>query len=81
MKSLRWIKSHGDCVMIGNQLSPVSFDHTPVRHQELRVIAVNRLDGLITHRFPLDRYKEAFRLAGEKSGRVIKIFFGMQGQV
>lgn len=39
--SLRWLKAKGDYVMVGNQLSPVSFDQTPVWHQELRMIGVN----------------------------------------
>jgi threonine dehydrogenase-like Zn-dependent dehydrogenase len=39
--SLRWLKAKGDYVMVGNQLSPVSFDQTPLWHQELRMIGVN----------------------------------------
>jgi threonine dehydrogenase-like Zn-dependent dehydrogenase len=39
--SLRWLKARGDYVMIGNQLTPVSFDQTPIWHQELRIIGVN----------------------------------------
>ncbi len=39
--SLRWLKARGDYVMIGNQLTPVSFDQTPIWHQELKVIGVN----------------------------------------
>ncbi|RJP21367.1 MAG: hypothetical protein C4520_10160 [Candidatus Abyssobacteria bacterium SURF_5] len=39
--SLRWLRAGGDYVMIGNQLSPVTFDQTPVWHQELRLIGVN----------------------------------------
>lgn len=39
--ALRWLKARGDYVMIGNQLSPVSFDQTPVWQQEIRLIGVN----------------------------------------
>ncbi len=39
--SLRWLKAGGDYVLIGNQLSPVTFDQTPVWHQELKIIGVN----------------------------------------
>ena len=38
---LRWLKAGGDYVMIGNQLFPMTFDHTPVWQQELRIIGVN----------------------------------------
>ena len=38
---LRWLRSRGDYVMIGNQLSPVTFDHTPVWHQEIRILGIN----------------------------------------
>ena len=88
--------------MIGNQLSPVRFDQTPVWNQELRMVGVNahgfesyqgrgvssfdlamemiqkgsiRLEGFITHRFPLSGYREAFRVARQKVGRVIKVVF------
>jgi len=100
--SLRWLKARGDYVMIGNQLSPASFDQTPVWNQELTVIGVNahgmeeyggrsvssfalamemvqsgkiKLDGLVTHRFPLSAYREAFRLMKTKSQEVIKAVF------
>jgi threonine dehydrogenase-like Zn-dependent dehydrogenase len=100
--SVRWLRAGGDYVMIGNQLSPVRFDQTPVWNQELRMIGVNahgyerfqgrgvssfdlamemiqkgsiRLDGFITHRFPLSAYREAFKVAGQKVGRVIKVVF------
>ncbi len=100
--SLRWLRAGGDYVMIGNQLSPVRFDHTPVWNQELRLIGVNahgmethqgrrvssfdlavemiragkiQLDGFITHRFPLSDFSEAFKVAVEKAGRVIKVVF------
>jgi L-iditol 2-dehydrogenase len=36
-----------------------------------------RLDGFITHRFPLDDYREAFKLVKEKSADVIKTVFVM----
>jgi threonine dehydrogenase-like Zn-dependent dehydrogenase len=39
--SLRWLRAGGDYVMIGNQLKPVTFDQTPVWHQELCIIGVN----------------------------------------
>jgi threonine dehydrogenase-like Zn-dependent dehydrogenase len=100
--SLRWLKARGDYVMIGNQLSPVSFDQTPVWHQELRITGVNshgmedyqgrtissfeltmemiadkqvRLDGFITHRFPLQEYKQAFQLLRDHPEQVIKVIF------
>ncbi len=98
--SLRWLAAKGDYIMIGNQLSPVSFDQTPVWQQELTMRGINahgsetyggkrtssfalaidlirkkkiKVDGLITHRFPFADYKEAFKLAKEKSGDVIKV--------
>lgn len=39
--ALRWLKAGGDYVMIGNQLKPVSFDQTPLWHQELKMIGTN----------------------------------------
>ena len=39
--SLRWLKAQGDYIMIGNQLSPVSFDQTPVWQQELTIKGIN----------------------------------------
>jgi len=36
-----------------------------------------RLDGFITHRFPLEDYREAFKLVKEKSADVIKTVFVM----
>ncbi len=39
--SLRWLRSRGDYVMIGNQLSPVRFDQTPVWNQEISLTGVN----------------------------------------
>jgi threonine dehydrogenase-like Zn-dependent dehydrogenase len=36
-----------------------------------------KLDGLITHRFPLSSYREAFRLVKTKSEDVIKAVFVM----
>jgi 2-desacetyl-2-hydroxyethyl bacteriochlorophyllide A dehydrogenase len=98
--SLRWLRAGGDYIMVGNQLAPVTFDQTPIWHQELRVIGVNahgtetfdgerissfdlamemirdgtvNLDGLITHRFPLGEYKEAFRVFKQKTEPVIKV--------
>lgn len=103
--SLRWLKSRGTYVMIGNQLTPITFDQTPLWNQELTMLGVNShgmethagrtlssfalamemiaqrrisLDGFITHRFTLDNYREAFRLALEKPGHVIKVVFEMQ---
>ena len=102
--SLRWLRARGDYVMIGNQLSPVSFDQTPIWNQELSIMGINahgmeefagrrissfglamemvqngkiKLDGLITHRFPLSSYREAFRLVKTKSEDVIKAVFVM----
>jgi len=102
--ALRWLKARGTYVMIGNQLSPVTFDQTPLWNQELTMLGVNShgmetfdgrqissfnltmemimdkritLDGFITHRFTLDDYQAAFRLALEKPGQVIKIVFEM----
>ena len=39
--ALRWLRSRGDYVMIGNQLSPVRFDQTPIWNQEINVTGVN----------------------------------------
>ncbi len=39
--ALRWLRAGGDYIMIGNQLEPVSFDQTPLWHQELRMIGTN----------------------------------------
>jgi L-iditol 2-dehydrogenase len=39
--SLRWLKSRGDYVMVGNMLAPTSFDQTPIWHQEVRVTGIN----------------------------------------
>jgi len=36
-----------------------------------------QLDGLVTHRFPLSAYREAFRLMNTKSQEVIKAVFVM----
>jgi len=103
--SLRWIKARGDYVMVGNQLSPVSFDQTPVWQQEVGIIGVNahgmetyqgsqissfdlaikmildgkiNLNGFITHRFPLKKYKTAFKLFRDKKENVIKVVFEME---
>ncbi len=103
--SVRWLRAGGDYVMIGNQLSPVRFDQTPVWNQELSLIGVNahgfenhqgrrvssfglamemvrdgriNLDGFITHRFSLAEYREAFKVARQKVGRVIKVVFDIQ---
>lgn len=103
--SLRWLKAHGDYVMVGNQLSPVSFDQTPVWQQEIGIIGVNahgsetyhgaaissfdlaiqmilegkvNLDGLVTHRFPLNQYREAFKLFRDKKEKLIKVVFEME---
>jgi threonine dehydrogenase-like Zn-dependent dehydrogenase len=102
--SLRWLKAGGDYVMIGNQLSPVSFDQTPLWHQELRIIGVNshgfensngvngssfdlamemianekiNINGFITHRFPIEQYRQAFKLFRDKKEKVIKVVFEM----
>jgi threonine dehydrogenase-like Zn-dependent dehydrogenase len=39
--ALRWLRSRGDYVMIGNQLTPVRFDQTPIWNQEIKVTGVN----------------------------------------
>ncbi len=39
--ALRWLKSHGTYVMVGNLLTPITFDHTPLWNQELTVLGVN----------------------------------------
>ena len=39
--ALRWLKAHGTYVMIGNQLSPITFDQTPLWNQELTMLGVN----------------------------------------
>jgi len=102
--ALRWLRARGDYVMVGNQLSPVSFDQTPVWQQEIGITGVNahgnetyrgervssfelathmildgtiRLDGFITHRFPLKHYKKAFKLFRDKKEHVIKVVFEM----
>jgi threonine dehydrogenase-like Zn-dependent dehydrogenase len=46
--ALRWLKSRGDYVMIGNQLSPVKFDQTPIWNQEINLTGVNA-HGLETY--------------------------------
>jgi len=98
--SLRWLKARGDYVMIGNQLSPVTFDQTPVWNQEITMRGVNahgcetyegkkvstfdlairlitqgklRVDGFVTHRFPLAEYKKAFGLIRKGNERIIKV--------
>jgi threonine dehydrogenase-like Zn-dependent dehydrogenase len=100
--SLRWLAARGDYVMIGNRLSPICFDQTPIWQQELSLVGINAhgmetyrgkkissfelamkfitegkitLNGFVTHRFPLDEYKEAFRLVRKKSADVIKAVF------
>jgi threonine dehydrogenase-like Zn-dependent dehydrogenase len=39
--SLRWLRAGGDYVMVGNQLTPVRFDQTPVWNQELGIVGIN----------------------------------------
>jgi threonine dehydrogenase-like Zn-dependent dehydrogenase len=39
--SLRWLAAGGEYVLIGNPLEPVSFDQTPVWHQELSITGIN----------------------------------------
>lgn len=104
--SLRWLRAGGDYVMIGNQLAPVTFDQTPLWHQELRVIGVNahgcetyegerissfelamkmirdgrvNIDRLITHRFPLREYRQAFKVFRRKKEPVIKTVLEVDG--
>ena len=102
--ALRWLRARGDYVMVGNQLSPVTFDQTPVWNQEVNIIGVNahgcenyngenissfdlairmiregkvNLKGLVTHRFPLSQYKEAFKMFRKKAEPLIKVVFEM----
>ena len=102
--SLRWLRARGDYVMVGNQLSPVHFDQTPVWNQEVNIIGVNShgcedyngekissfdlairmiqdgrisLKGLVTHRFALKDYKEAFKMFRKKDEPVVKVVFEM----
>ena len=103
--ALRWLRARGDYVMVGNQLSPVRFDQTPIWNQEVNIIGVNahgnetyqgetissfdlairmiregkiNLKGLITHRFPLSEYKEAFKMFRKKAEPLIKVVFEME---
>jgi len=39
--SLRWLRAKGDYLMIGNQLSPVAFDQTPIWQQEINIKGIN----------------------------------------
>jgi threonine dehydrogenase-like Zn-dependent dehydrogenase len=100
--SLRWLRAGGDYVMVGNQLSPVTFDQTPIWQQELRIWGINAhgceefdgqrissfdlaikmilensisFDGFITHRFPLQDYRQAFKVFRQKQEPVIKVVF------
>jgi threonine dehydrogenase-like Zn-dependent dehydrogenase len=103
--SLRWLRAWGHYVMVGNQLSPVHFDQTPIWNQEVNIIGVNAhgcedhngenissfdlairmiregkidLKGLVTHRFALKDYKEAFKMFRKKDEPVIKVVFEMK---
>ncbi|PKL39848.1 MAG: hypothetical protein CVV44_06405 [Spirochaetae bacterium HGW-Spirochaetae-1] len=103
--SLRWLRARGDYMMIGNQLSPVRFDQTPVWNQEVNIIGVNSHGGemyegenistfdltvrmaregrvgfekFITHRFPLSRYREAFKFIKSGTGNNIKTILEME---
>lgn len=100
--ALRWLRAQGHYVMVGNQLSPVRFDQTPVWQQEVSISGVNShgmetfdgrrassfdlvmemigdgridLDGFITHRFPLSRYRRAFSMIRARKEPVIKVVF------
>ncbi|MEN6472789.1 MAG: alcohol dehydrogenase catalytic domain-containing protein [Syntrophaceae bacterium] len=59
--SLRWLKSRGAYVMIGNQLSPITFDQTPLWNQELTMLGVNA-HGMETYQ---ERTLSSFGLAME----------------
>lgn len=63
------INAHGCEDYNGKRVS--SFDLAMQMIQEGKV----NLEGFITHRFPLEEYKEAFRLFRSKAGHVIKIVF------
>ncbi|MBI9085281.1 MAG: alcohol dehydrogenase catalytic domain-containing protein [Desulfobacterales bacterium] len=100
--ALRWIRARGHYVMVGNQLSPVRFDQTPIWQQEVTLSGVNShgmedfqgkkistfdlilemigdgrvdLSGFITHRFPLSKFRDAFRLIQARKEPVIKVVF------
>ena len=105
--ALRWLRARGRYVMVGNQLSPVRFDQTPVWQQEVTLFGVNShgredcqgkkistfdlvlemigdgrvdLSGFITHRFPLAKYRDAFRLIQARREPVIKVVFDQFGK-
>ena len=63
------MNAHGMESFEGRQLSSFSL--------AMEMIAKRRisLEGFITHRFTLDDYQAAFRLALEKPGHVIKVIF------
>ncbi|MBN1636776.1 MAG: alcohol dehydrogenase catalytic domain-containing protein [Deltaproteobacteria bacterium] len=67
--SIVGVNAHGCEKYKGKRIS--SFD---LAMQMIKQGKVN-LNGFITHRFPLDEYKEAFSLARDKTGQVIKIVF------
>ena len=100
--ALRWLRARGRYIMVGNQLSPVRFDQTPVWQQEISISGINShgmenfdgrrvssfdlvmemiadgridLDGFITHRFPLSRYRQAFGMIRGRKQPAIKVIF------
>ena len=102
--ALRWLRARGEYVMVGNQLSPVKFDQTPIWNQEVNIIGVNahgcenymgenissfdlairmiregkvNLKGLVTHKFPLSQYKQAFKMFRKKEEPLVKVVFEM----
>jgi threonine dehydrogenase-like Zn-dependent dehydrogenase len=96
--SLRWVRARGAVVLIGVNLKPGAFDHTPIWYREVDLCGVYahgteatgettfaisarllgekriRVDGMITHRFPLRDYRAAIGafLSKEKS-KAIKV--------
>jgi threonine dehydrogenase-like Zn-dependent dehydrogenase len=103
--SMRWLKAKGTYVMIGAQLKPATFDHTPIFHQELTIVGVNshgnekylgkkissfelamemilerkiNLERFISHRFSLNKYREAFMLVKENPEKVVKVVFEIE---
>ena len=43
--ALRWLKARGTYLMIGNKLSPLRFDQTPLWNQELTLLGINSHGG------------------------------------
>lgn len=69
--SMVGINAHGSENYNGRRISTFELAMKMVMDRKVK------LDGFITHRFPLDEYREAFRLVKEKSADVIKTVFVM----